>query len=505
MFVRRDGAADPASASKTSAPSRPGELVLTLHGESLKVTPEDFGTNWPFEGEVPDRADALEAWAAAQSDELGAMVSALIAQGHAFQTLTKNRLGDWHRISGQPLGLQVQFEIAPASGLEADLVEQIAAQKLKLAEADAMIERGAAHPVAAFEISDEGDVVWSNRAARQILDIGRGHRSLRAVPPEPSDEIVPLQSANGRQLGSARVQAVTLSTGHRLISVQDAATELRARDSLKTFTATLTETFAHLDVALAIFDAGGRLSLFNPAVSELLGIGPAQLALRPGFHEFLDLLRGQQMVPEHRSFTIWRKSTIDKLKAVREEPYLQTWMLPDGHALQVSSRPHPGGGIAVIFKDMSQQVQIERKYVSELETSHAVLDALAHEIAIIGLSGEVHYANAIFAARCALPNRPVDMDTLSLGQILERFGALAPGQASGDRIRDFVLGERTENTEKITFGTASSEAVLLSALPDGSTLIQIGPADTLHVAEIPASETALLSATDTVARAIAEG
>ena len=61
--------------------------------------------------------------------------------------------------------------------------------------------------------------------------------------------------------------------------------------ALRRFVETLTETFAHIRIGLAIFDREQRLGLFNPAFAELMRLDPAWLAARPDLPSVLEQLR----------------------------------------------------------------------------------------------------------------------------------------------------------------------------------------------------------------------
>jgi len=52
-----------------------------------------------------------------------------------------------------------------------------------------------------------------------------------------------------------------------------------AEASLRRFVETLTETFAHLPIGLAVFDKNRRLGLFNPALTDLVKIDAVWLAV----------------------------------------------------------------------------------------------------------------------------------------------------------------------------------------------------------------------------------
>ena len=87
----------------------------------------------------------------------------------------------------------------------------------------------------------------------------------------------------------------------------DADDLVAAEASLRRFVETLTETFAHLPIGLAVFDKNRRLGLFNPALTDLVKIDAVWLAGRPSLRDFLERLRETRQMPEQKDFASWRR------------------------------------------------------------------------------------------------------------------------------------------------------------------------------------------------------
>ena len=480
----------PASHWQKSAKSDPGKgLSILIRDGELDIDGLDDPDMWPLKGTCPANGADLIDWARTQRGDLSALLHHLLEDGEAFETLIADASGGWQRVAGRPVGLQAQLDIMPATPAEQRLIEALEDQRIRLADTEAMIERGVAHPVAAFEITPKGDISWSNRAARQILDIGQGPASLRAVPPRTQTGLVPLESATGRRLGWGRVDAVGLKNGNRLVSVQDASAERRAEDLLRSFTATLTETFAHLDIALVIFDGRRQLSVFNPAAGDILDLTPAQMAARPGLREFLDLLRSRQKVPEQRNFTLWRNTTISRMEDAGDRPFMEDWTLTGGQVLRVSARPHAGSGIALVIEDITGAVQVERRYVAEVESGQAALDSLSIGVAILGQSGEMVFANPAFAAVLGLPD---DAGRLGVDELAARLGL---DRAEADMVRAFVLSGRDQDRMSVAWdGPEDAEGpLMLNALPDGTVLLQLPPGIAVAADAVPQAPVGVLT------------
>ncbi len=56
-------------------------------------------------------------------------------------------------------------------------------------------------------------------------------------------------------------------------------------------------------VGIAVFDHKNELSLFNPALSQHLGLRPEWLLKQPNLLSFMDRLRDTQVLPEPKDYT----------------------------------------------------------------------------------------------------------------------------------------------------------------------------------------------------------
>ncbi len=123
----------------------------------------------------------------------------------------------------------------------------------------------------------------------------------------------------------------------------------KAERNLRDFTQTLTKTFAHLTIGLAIFDQKRRLILFNPALTDMTGLEPETLAARPTLVGFLDRLRDRRIIPEPKDYASWRRKMAELEAAAVDGSYGETWSLPTGQTFRVTGSPAPrrGGDLPV--------------------------------------------------------------------------------------------------------------------------------------------------------------
>ena len=117
---------------------------------------------------------------------------------------------------------------------------------------------------------------------------------------------------------------------------------VKAETALREFVQTLTKTFAHLPIGLAIFDRQRQLALFNPALIDLTTLGPEFLSSRPTLFSFLDNLREARMIPEPRDYPTWRQTMTELEKAASQGHYEEDLDPSDRPDIQDHRPPAPG-------------------------------------------------------------------------------------------------------------------------------------------------------------------
>ena len=294
-------------------------------------------------------------------------------------------------------------------------------------------------PYMTWKEAGDGSIVWANAA---YLDAAERMQADTVAPAWPPPRLFPAPGAGdaqplvpvgsqgrhaasdtgGRLPASDNLAAVGLATAgegksrHRVVFAGDAVpswfelrdiempggtlrvalpvdAQVEAEQSRAALVQTLTRTFASLTVGLAIFDRRRRLVLFNPALADLTGMAPEFLALRPSLESVLDRLREARMLPEPRDFAGWRQKMLRLEHEAETGTYAETWTLPDGQVFEVTGRPYPDGAIAFLFKDISSEIRLTRRFRADLEIHQSVLDSLTPAIAVFDMDGALLLAN----------------------------------------------------------------------------------------------------------------
>ncbi len=259
-------------------------------------------------------------------------------------------------------------------------------------------------PVLIWRERADGEVVWANAAyLSRATDRLLPGQELTWPLPRMFDRTASTQGVSGQRqrldipdgLQWYDLMGVADGNGRMVFALPADATVL-AESSLREFMQTLTKTFAHLPIGLAIFDRNRQLQLFNPALLDLTSLPPDFLSARPTLMSVLDAMRDRAMIPEPKDYRSWRKQMMDLEQAASSGLYEDTWSLPGGQTYRVIGRPHPNGALALMFEDISTEMSRTRRYRADLELGQSVFDALEEGIAVFSQSGNLVMTNAAY-------------------------------------------------------------------------------------------------------------
>ncbi|WP_425092350.1 PAS-domain containing protein [Tropicimonas sp. S265A] len=322
------------------------------------------------------------------------------------------------------------------------------------AELDRLRATVANVPVLLWVQSEDGAISWANKAyidrADQLFPDKAGTWPLARIFKATS-------LAHPDTAGSRRI-AVEVETvekhwfdveGFRvgddfLYSATPIDLTIKAEHSLRSFVQTLTSTFAHLQVGLAIFDKRRQLVLFNPALTDLTTLEPEWLSSRPSLAEVLDRLRDRNMLPEPKDYKEWRNRLTSLEAAANRGAFEETWALSTGQNFRIRARPHHDGGIAITIEDVSSELSLTRRFRSEIELGQGVIDSVAPPLAVFNEGGVLVMSSAaydsFFSYEFGQELRPQSVvDATALWQ--EVF---EPSPVWGD-IRDFGWTDRSRS------------------------------------------------------------
>lgn len=470
--------------------------------EGYLLSPLD--PNDAFLPDTTDRSAAFDALArglAALNADLPARLSALSRRGEAF-ALTGRFGPDILSVAGRADGDRLVVTIGPTEAgsgrqvIEDRILQEMRADAAQLRQA---IDLGRA---AIWRTDAQGRVVWANgpylslagRLAGSdadsvpwpVPDLFADHLD---PPPEPGSLRrcrVPLPDTDPDGTGAApvdgalwfEVSAQPQDDQDMVFCAQPVDRLVAAESALRNFVQTLSKTFAHLPIGLAIFDKRRELMLFNPALVTLSTLPPEFLSRRPGLVAFLDALRDRQRMPEPKNYRSWRDEIARLEERAEQGTYQELWTLPTGQSFRVIGRPHPDGAVAFMFEDITSEVSLTRKFRADLDLYQSVLDDSPGAMAVFSGEGRLVLANAGYAALWSSDPRDI-IGVLTVTDATRNWQALSEPSGIWGDIRDFVAHktDRASWSEEIVLRDGRRLIVHVSPLAAGASAVRFIAAD----------------------------
>ena len=244
-----------------------------------------------------------------------------------------------------------------------------------------------------------------------------------------------------------------------------------AETSLREFVQTLSRTFAHLPIGLAIFDQRRKLVLFNPALVDLSTLATEWLSTRPDLYSFLDQLREHQRMPEPKDYHAWRAEMAELEQAARDGTYQDLWTLPTGQTYRVIGRPHADGAVAFMFEDITSEVSLTRQFRGDLELYQAIMDETEEAMAVFTGEGQLTLRNTAYATMWGAPTNDAAM--ISVADATRAWAERSVPTPLWGEIRNFVGGysERSPWTETFQMQDGRALCCRVGPLKGGATLV----------------------------------
>ncbi len=154
-------------------------------------------------------------------------------------------------------------------------------------------------------------------------------------------------------------------------------------------------TLDRLSTGVAMFDAEHKLTFYNAAYRALWDFNPAYLDQRPTDSALLEKLRADRKLPEQQDFRQWKTQLLEAYRAVEAKEHV--WHLPGGRTLRVVTTPNPDGGVTFLFDDVTERLDLERRFEELIRVQGETLDNLAEGVAVFASDGRLRLHNAAFA------------------------------------------------------------------------------------------------------------
>jgi signal transduction histidine kinase len=372
-------------------------------------------------GGVPERVLAFGSWLEpVQATQMEHMVQRLRAEGRGFALTLTTLSGRPIEAEGRAVAGRAVLRLRDVGGIERELSE-LAARHDKL-EGDVEIMRGVldALPAPVWARDAAGRLIFANSAYARAVEAADATeavaRELELLDRTARDRIAAARTADETYAG--RLPAIV--AGHRRIfDVVDALcgtgsagiaidrTEAAAmRAELDRMIEAHRRVLDQLATGVAIFNVDRKLTFYNAAFRSLFDLDAGFLDQTPTDSAVLDRLRSLRKLPEEQDFRQWKQQLYEAYRAV--EPKEHMWHLPDGRTLRVVTTPNPEGGVTYLYEDVTESLELHRRYDALIKVQSETLDHLAEAVAVFGSDGRVRLHNPAFQRMWKLTPEALD-------------------------------------------------------------------------------------------------
>ncbi len=434
---------------------------------------------------VARRILAFSTWLEAdQAQAMERAVEALRSRGQSFALALTTLLGRHIEAEGRAIGGRAVLRLKEISGIKRDFAELAARHDKLLREVEAIRTLIEALPSPVWATDAAGRKTWINPAyahAVDALDAAEAvAHGLELLDPEARAELAAARDSG--EPYAARLAVIVAGT-RRIFDVFDLATRNgragigidvteveTTRSELARTIEAHRRTLDQLPTAVAIFGADQRLTFHNAAYRTLWGLSGDFLHQMPSDGAVLDQLRAARKLPEQADFRLWKNQLHEAYRAVEATEHL--WHLPDGRTLRVVTTPNPEGGITYLFDDVTEALELKRRYDALIRVQGETLDHLSEAVAVFGSDGRLRLFNPVFARMWRLlPSLLAERPHVEA--IIAACQALHDDTTTWQSLRGAVTGleHRQPMTKRLERKDGSVLDCATMPLPDGATLV----------------------------------
>jgi signal transduction histidine kinase len=449
----------------------------------------------------PDKAQAMEH-----------AVDTLRASGEPFAMSLMTISGRAIDAEGRAIGGCAVLRLRDVSGFKRELNELHARHEKLTANVESLRALIDALDAPLWVRDVAGTLTFANAAYAKAVEasdsahaVNRGMELLE----RPTREQARAARAAGKPF-SGRIPAI-VAGNRRILEVLDVptrrgsaglgidVTEVESlRSELKELADAHRRTLDQLATGVAIFDANQKLTFYNAAYRALWDLDAGFLDQTPTDAEVLDRLRTARKLPEETDFRAWKNALHAAYRAT--EPREHLWYLPDSRMLRVVTTPNPQGGVTYLFDDVTERLDLARRYDALIRVQGETLDNLVEAIAVFGSDGRVRLHNPAFAKMWKL-----DANALAehphIEAVIDWCRMLFGDDRLWRKLRAGVtaIDERAPLTGRLERKDGSAVDMVTVPLPDGATLVAFQDVtDTVNVERALRERNEALETADTI-------
>jgi signal transduction histidine kinase len=359
---------------------------------------------------APHRTLAFGSWLdAAKAAAMEHAVDALRLRGEAFSMTLTTLSGQPIEAQGRAIGGRAVLRLKHASGIKRELIELVTRYEKLATEAGSLrvVVEALQSPVWARDAA--GRLTFVNAAYARAVEANSAadavERGLELLDSTARYDIAQARIAGGSYSGRVRAIAAgarhsfdvhdfNTATGSAGVGI-DATPLETMRSALAHLADAHRRTLDQLSTGVAMFDDQHRLTFYNAAYRALWDLDAGFLDQAPTDSAVIEKLRAARKLPEEQDFRQWKAQLHEAYRAV--EPQEHTWHLPGRRTLRVVTTPNPDGGVTYLFHDVTERLDLERRFEELIRVQGETLDNLTEGVAVFGSDGRLRLHNAAFA------------------------------------------------------------------------------------------------------------
>ena len=464
-------------------------------------------------GGVPERVLAFGTWLEpVTAHRMEQSVDALRRDGRGFVMTLTTRAGRPMEAEGRAIAGRAVLRLRDVSGIEQELLDLAARHDQLLSDIETMRALLDSLPAPVWARDSAGELVFVNSAYADAVDAGDPAEAV-ARRLELLDQSARAELGRTRAAGetyTGRLPAIAAG-GRRIFEVVDVPSAAGSsgiaidRTEVETMRAELTRMVeAHrrvldqLATGVAVFNVDRKLTFYNAAFRVLFELDAGCLDQTPSDAAVLDTLRSKRKLPEEHDFRQWRQHLYEAYRTV--EPKEHMWHLPDGRALRVVTTPNPEGGVTYLYDEVTERLDMHRRYDALIKVQSETLDHLSEAVAVFGSDGRVRLHNPAFQRMWKLSH-----DALEQHPHAEAVTAWCQALHDDNTVWRSLRASVTaiDNRESLVARIERRDGAMIDLatmpLPDGATLVTFQDrTDTVNVERALRERNEALEAADSI-------
>jgi signal transduction histidine kinase len=476
--------------------------------------PEIFGdVTLVTPASVPHRVLAFGTWLdPQQARTMERSVEALRAHGEGFSLSLTTLSGHPIEAEGRAIGGRAVLRLKDVSGIKHELAELAGRHYRLMQEVESLRALVEALPSPVWTRDETGMLNFTNIAYARAVDarspedaVARGAELLDGTARE---ELARASAADESYSGRVRVVVAGTKRTFDVRSVPTArgsagiGIDVTEVETLRTELARMTEahrrTLDRLATGVAIFGANQKLTFYNAAYRSLWDLDAGFLDQEPTDSAVLDKLRAARKLPEEPDFRQWKNQLHEAYRALEPREYL--WHLPDRRTLRVVTTQNPEGGVTYLFDDVTERLDLERRFDALIRVQGETLDNLSEAIAVFGSDGRLRLHNPAFARLWRLDAQMLEQHP-HIEAVIAQCRPLHPDDEMWQALRTAAtaIDDRASFSCRLERRDGSVIDCATLPLPDGATLIAFHDiTDTVNVERALRERNEALEAADAI-------